>query len=68
MSSLTQSDRSSFCQKMNSSRWLLLALPLAAAPHLGAAGPEPALWSWQQTHAQVDPKGDLTWTDRKSVV
>ncbi|HRZ47630.1 MAG TPA: laminin G domain-containing protein [Candidatus Paceibacterota bacterium] len=67
MSSLTQSDRSSFCQKMNSSRWLLLALPLAAAPHLGAAGPEPALWSWQQTHAQVDPKGDLTWTPRPFV-
>lgn len=49
--------------------FLGLALLLALGGPAGAQSPAPPapLWSWQQTHARVDPRGDLSWEPRPFV-
>lgn len=50
---------------------LALALCLAAVPPSGYAAETdtstPTRWSWQEDHAKVDPKGDLTWRPKPFV-
>lgn len=50
---------------------LVLALVFTAGPIAGPAAernpPGVARWSWQETHAAVNPKGDLTWQPKPFV-
>lgn len=50
---------------MNCNCGFVLALALIPLSHAGFAAP--AGWSWQESYAKVDPKGDLTWTPRPFV-
>jgi hypothetical protein len=44
-----------------------LALAFAIASATAGAAPVPQRWSWQESYAEVDPKGDLTWKPRPFV-
>ena len=48
---------------------LALAVAISSGPGIAANGAAPALarWSWQEPHAEVDPKGDLAWKPRPFV-
>jgi hypothetical protein len=42
----------------------LLVLAMARVGAAAATLDPPSQWSWQEQHAEVDPKGDLTWSPR----
>ncbi|MBN2507057.1 MAG: LamG domain-containing protein [Verrucomicrobia bacterium] len=44
-----------------------VAVVFNAASLAAQDAPAPARWTWQETHAAVDPKGDLMWTPRPFV-
>ena len=43
---------------------LAMTIFLAAALPVRGAAPAPRGWSWQESYAEVDPKGDLVWKPR----
>ncbi len=46
--------------------WALAMFPVAALPAEGG-GAVPKVWSWQESYAQVQAKGDLAWKPRPFV-